>query len=171
MGLTALAVRLSSRGPVIYKQRRLTDGSRIFVMYKFRTMLENAERATGAVWAESSDPRVTPVGKFLRKTHLDELPQLLNVLRGDMSLIGPRPERPELLEKLQEELPSFRRRMEVKAGITGLAQTTNGYASCIETYRKKLAFDILYVKNRCFWLDLRIAFRTIYVLLTGSGAH
>ena len=104
------------------------------------------------------------------KAHFDELPQLINVLRGDMSLIGPRPERPELASVLQESLPSFNRRMEVKAGITGLAQTSNGYASSIESYRRKLAFDILYVKRRCLWLDLRIAAGTIFVVLTGRGS-
>ncbi|MFN8391951.1 MAG: sugar transferase [Bdellovibrionota bacterium] len=171
LAAVALLVRVSSSGPVIFRQRRLTDGGREFTMFKFRTMYENAERSTGAIWASSKDPRITTVGRFLRKSRLDELPQLVNVLRGEMSLIGPRPERPELVDSLEKELPSFRRRMEVRAGITGLAQTANGYASSIESYRKKLAFDILYVKNHCFLLDMRIAMRTVYVILTGSGSR
>ncbi len=168
MLLCAALVRLSSPGPIIFRQRRLTRGGRVFTMYKFRTMHIDAETATGAVWAKKHDPRTTRIGSILRKTHLDEVPQLINVLRGEMSLIGPRPERPEFAGKLQKELPSFNRRLEVNAGITGLAQTTNGYASTMESYRRKLAFDRLYVRRRCLWLDLRIAARTVYVFLTGK---
>ena len=170
MLLIALFVRLSSPGPIIFAQRRLTDGGREFVMYKFRTMRQDAESKTGAVWARHRDPRVTFFGRILRKTHTDELPQLVNVIRGDMSLIGPRPERPEMLSKLTAEFPSFHRRHEVRAGITGLAQTSNGYASSIETYRRKLAWDIVYVKNRCLWLDVRIALRTLFVIFKGGSA-
>ncbi len=140
----------------------------MFTIYKFRTMHQNAELKTGPVWASEKDPRVTDVGEFLRRTHLDEFPQLINVLKGEMSLIGPRPERPEMLDKLTEELPSFHRRMEVPAGITGLAQITSDYTSCMEGYRKKLAFDRLYVKNRSLSLDLQIAARTLLVLCMGG---
>lgn len=170
MLIVALCVRFSSPGPIIFTQRRLTDGGRVFWMYKFRTMYEDAESATGAVWAKKHDPRVTYVGRILRKTYLDELPQLVNVIRGEMSLIGPRPERPELVSKLSAELPSFHRRLEVRGGITGLAQTSNGYASSIETYRRKLAWDILYVKRRSLALDLQIALRTLLVLFKGGSA-
>ncbi len=171
MALIAFAVRFDSKGPVIFSQRRLTVGGKVFTMLKFRTMKTDAESTTGAVWASKRDPRVTRVGKYLRLCRLDELPQLINVIRGEMSLIGPRPERPEIATDLSKDLPSFNHRLAVKAGITGLAQTTTGYASSVDSYRKKLAWDILYVRNRCLLLDLRIALKTIVVVLTGSGAR
>jgi lipopolysaccharide/colanic/teichoic acid biosynthesis glycosyltransferase len=171
MLLAALAVRLGSPGPIIFRQKRLTQGNKVFTLLKFRTMVTDAEDNTGAVWAVDRDPRVTGLGMFLRKTRIDELPQLFNVLAGDMSLIGPRPERPEIAEKLAKELPSFNRRLEVKAGITGLAQVGTGYASCLKSYRKKLALDLIYIQNRCLLLDLRIALKTILVVLTGTGAR
>lgn len=165
------AVRLTSRGPAIYTQRRLTQGKKVFHMYKFRTMVNDAESKTGPVWTASTDPRITPIGRFLRLSRLDELPQLLNVVIGDMSLIGPRPERPEFAAELSGELPSFYRRLEVKAGITGLAQVGPGYASNLQAYRKKLAFDLMYIKHRCLLLDLRIAAKTVLVIITGTGAR
>lgn len=167
----AAAVRLSSSGPVIYVQRRLTRGGKVFSMYKFRTMRPDAELGSGPVWAQADDPRVTRLGKVLRAYRLDELPQLWNVVKGDMSLIGPRPERPELAAQLEKELPGFTRRLEVKGGITGLAQVSAGYAACGESYRNKLALDLEYVNNRSFGLDIRIAFRTVVVMLTGFGAR
>lgn len=171
MLIIATAVKLTSRGPVIFVQRRLTCGGQVFSMYKFRTMHVNAERHTGPVWASKDDPRVTRMGRFLRRYRLDELPQLWNVVRGDMSLIGPRPERPELALRLERELPGFSRRLEVKGGITGLAQVSAGYAGCGESYQRKLALDIEYVNNRSLALDLRIAARTVVVMLTGFGAR
>lgn len=167
----AFIVALTSRGPVVFKQKRLTSGGKIFTMYKFRTMQANAEEHTGAVWASAYDPRVTRIGRFLRLSRLDELPQLVNVLNGDMSLIGPRPERPEIAAELEKEIPLFRRRIEVKAGITGLAQIAQGYAACMGTYKTKIAFDIEYVENRSFLLDLNIAWKTLKVILTGAGAR
>jgi lipopolysaccharide/colanic/teichoic acid biosynthesis glycosyltransferase len=131
----------------------------------------DAEASTGAVWATKNDSRITAVGSFLRKTRLGELPQLINVLKGEMSLIGPRPERPEMVGVLEQELPSFHKRHQVRAGITGLAQVEHGYAGCTESYRRKLALDLLYVKRRCLLLDLRIAIRTIFVVITGNGAR
>lgn len=169
--LVAFLIKISSKGPAIYLQKRLTTDGEIFTMYKFRTMYQDVEKKTGAVWAKDRDPRVTAVGKILRKTRLDELPQLINVMKGEMSLIGPRPERPEMANKLKNVFPYFDRRHRVKAGITGLAQIAHGYASCNESYRRKLALDLLYVKNRCLLLDLRIAFRTVLVVLTGFGAR
>jgi len=166
-----LAVKLTSPGPIVFKQKRLTRGAKIFTLLKFRTMVSNAENSTGAVWAESNDPRITKLGKFLRRTRIDELPQLFNVLAGDMSLIGPRPERPEFSEKLCKEFPSFNKRLEVKAGITGLAQVGSGYAACLSSYRKKLALDLLYIQNRCLLLDLKITLKTVLVIITGSGAR
>ncbi|MFN8391471.1 MAG: sugar transferase [Bdellovibrionota bacterium] len=167
----ACAVKLTSRGPAVYCQKRLTIGGRIFKMYKFRTMREDAEAGIGAVWAQESDPRVTALGKILRKTRIDELPQLINVLQGDMSLIGPRPERPELAVELSRELPEFSKRLAVKGGITGLAQVSSGYASNADSYRDKLLFDLAYIRNRSLMLDLSIAARTVLVMLTGFGAR
>ena len=164
-------VRVTSRGPAIFCQNRLTVGGRIFPMYKFRTMRVDAEAASGPVWAENDDPRVTMIGKFLRRYRLDELPQLANVLCGDMSLIGPRPERPELIAKLEAEFPGFRKRLKVKGGITGLAQVSSGYASCMQSYSEKLTFDLAYIRYRSIWLDMKIAAKTVKVLLTGSGAR
>lgn len=171
MVVVSIAIRLSSPGPAIYCQRRLTDGGKVFTIFKFRTMSTDAESTCGAVWADPKDNRVIPIGRFLRKTRLDELPQLLNVLIGDMSFVGPRPERPEIARQLTKELPAFARRLEVRAGLTGLAQIAAGYADDVESYRKKLAWDILYIKKRSLYLDSVIVIRTIVVVLTGHGAR
>ncbi len=206
MLLVALLVRLTSPGPVIFKQNRvglnlrggnktkqsdrrqaaaeLPDGTECrrkgprrrssnygkpFVLYKFRTMRVDAEK-NGAQFAQKADPRVTPIGRFLRKTRLDELPQLWNVLRGEMSLVGPRPERPEFIEKLTDEIPDYIERLGLKPGLTGPAQVINGYDNNIEGFRRKVALDLLYLQNCCLWNDIKILFRTIRVVLTGSGA-
>lgn len=171
MILISLLIRLSSPGPAIYCQKRLTDRAKTFTMFKFRTMGSDAELHSGAVWAGENDPRVTRIGRFLRRTRLDELPQLLNVVIGDMSLVGPRPERPELAKTLKQELPSFHRRTKVRAGLTGLAQTASGYASCVEGYKEKLAWDLLYIKRRSLLLDLTILVRTVWVVISGQGAR
>lgn len=171
MLLVAGLVLITSRGPVVFSQERLTKGGVVFTMYKFRSMRLDAELKTGAVWAQSKDPRITPIGKFLRISRLDELPQLFNVIRGDMSLIGPRPERPEIAKELAKQLPGFERRLEVKAGLTGMAQVAAGYASCVETYRKKLEYDLYYVEHFGPMLDIKIALKTVIVMLTGSGAR
>lgn len=171
MLFVAVGIKLTSPGPILFRQRRLTRCGQVFVMYKFRTMVNNAERNTGAVWAAANDPRVTPFGQFLRNSRLDELPQLLNVLKGEMSIIGPRPERPELATKLAEQLPSFRKRLQVNAGLTGLAQVGSGYAANVDSYREKLAWDILYIRRRSILLDLLIAVKTVRVMLTGRGAR
>lgn len=166
----ALAVRLTSPGRALYLQKRLTKGGRIFDMYKFRSMVVDAE-AGGPAYAKARDPRVTPVGKFIRVTRLDELPQLINVLMGDMSLIGPRPERPEMARKLAEELPDFNKRLAVRAGLTGWAQVEGGYAADSESYKAKLALDLEYIANRSIAMDCKIAWKTISVILTGHGAR
>ena len=157
--------------PIIYRQARLTAYGKVFYILKLRTMVNNAEAHTGAVWATESDPRITPFGRLLRFTRLDELPQLINVIRGEMSLIGPRPERPEIAQEIAKSIPSFKKRLAVKAGITGLAQVQTGYAADIEGCRRKLAFDLLYIKHRSLWMDMLIAIRTIGVMLTGSGSQ
>ena len=141
------------------------------MLCKFRTMRQDAERETGAVIAQLHDVRVTGVGRFLRKTRLDELPQLWNVFQGDMSLIGPRPERPELAKNFEKKIKGFNRRLGVKAGLTGLAQVIQGYPDYTDGYRQKLALDILYIKRRSVFLDMWIALKTIGVVMSGSGAR
>jgi lipopolysaccharide/colanic/teichoic acid biosynthesis glycosyltransferase len=167
----AVVVRSTSPGPIVYRQKRLTEGGREFMLCKFRTMRQDAERETGAVVAQLHDVRVTGVGRFLRKTRLDELPQLWNVLQGDMSLIGPRPERPELAKNFEKKIKGFNRRLGVKAGLTGLAQVIQGYPDYTDGYRQKLALDILYIKRRSPFLDIWIALKTIGVVMSGSGAR
>ncbi len=204
MVFTAIAVRLTSRGPIIFRQtrvglnqrsrrrdrrnrifrplaegveRRQSEGDRRqtygfglpFTIYKFRTMRIDAEK-DGARFAVANDPRVTPIGGFLRKTRLDEVPQLWNVLRGDMSLVGPRPERPEFIEKLSVEVPNYLHRLGLKPGLTGLAQVINGYDNEIDGFRRKVSLDLLYLQNCCVWNDLKVLLRTVRVVLTGSGA-
>jgi lipopolysaccharide/colanic/teichoic acid biosynthesis glycosyltransferase len=170
MSGVALAIKATSPGPILIRQRRLTAGGREFTLLKFRSMNHHAERVSGATFAVSDDKRVTPVGKIIRTTRLDELPQLINVLLGDMSLIGPRPERPEMAQELGERIRGFHRRLGVKAGLTGLAQVLQGYPDDVDGYRRKLGLDMLYIRKQGFALDLWIALRTIGVVLTGSGA-
>ncbi len=167
----ALGVALSSPGPIWFRQRRLTKDGEVFTLLKFRSMGEDAEGASGAVLAAKGDARVTPFGKFLRKTRLDELPQLINVLRGEMSLIGPRPERPEIADELSKEIPRFHRRLQAKAGLTGLAQVIQGYPDGVRGYRRKLGLDILYIQKSSLLLDAWIALKTVSVVMTGSGAR
>lgn len=142
---------------------------RHFVIYKFRTMRTDAEKC-GARFATQGDSRVTPVGRFLRKTRLDELPQLWNVLKGEMTLVGPRPERPEFIRQLSEQIPGYLDRLGLQPGLTGVAQILNGYDNEIESFRRKVAFDLHYLQNCSFWNDVKILIRTIGVVLTGSGA-
>lgn len=175
----ATAIYLNSPGPILFKQLRIGHADKykteLFWMYKFRTMHLNAESKTGAVWAKAEDPRVTLVGRFLRKTRLDELPQLFNVLRGDMSLIGPRPERPGFYQKLETAIPYFAERTwGLKPGITGLAQVNQGYDQNIEDVRNKVGFDHAYALSLgsfITWLrsDLHIMFKTIAVMVCGRG--
>ena len=171
MGGVAASVRLTSPGPALFRQRRLTQGGKEFMLCKFRTMRVDAEKDSGAVVAQLHDARVTRVGRFLRKTRLDELPQLWNVIRGDMSLIGPRPERPELARNFERKIRGFGRRLGVKAGLTGLAQVIQGYPEYTDGYRQKLALDLLYIKKRSMLLDLWIALKTVGVVVSGSGAR
>lgn len=167
--LIALIIRLTSPGQAIYRQRRIGQKGREFTMYKFRTMRENAEAATGPVWATEDDPRYTPVGRWLRKTRIDEVPQFFNVLKGDMSLVGPRPERPFFVEKLAKEIPLYSRRHRVKPGITGWAQVKWKYDSSLEDVQQKVKYDLFYIENMSLRRDLQILFRTIYTALRGSG--
>ena len=165
----ALLIKLSSKGPVIFTQERLTLDGKKFKMFKFRTMVVGAE-SLGNTWTQKNDSRIIPFGAILRKSRLDETPQFLNVLLGSMSIIGPRPERPDVALELTRRFPKFGQRLHAKGGMTGLAQVGIGYASTVEVYRKKLAFDILYIKKQSLLLDLIIAIRTVGVVLTGRGA-
>jgi exopolysaccharide biosynthesis polyprenyl glycosylphosphotransferase len=157
-------------GPVVYRQTRLGEGGRHFTMLKFRTMRVDAE-SQGAVWACNDDPRVTRAGRLLRKTRLDELPQLLNVLRGDMSIVGPRPERPEFLEQLRDAVPFWTRRHLVKPGITGWAQVRRGYTADADGTAEKLSYDLWYLRHRSLAIDLAVCVKTFTTLVTGSGAR
>ncbi len=167
----ALAVKIESAGPLFFKQGRVGEGERPFVLYKFRTMGRDAESETGPVWAQKNDCRITRIGSILRKSRLDEIPQMFNVLKGDMSFIGPRPERPEFVEKLKEIIPYYSERHCVKPGVTGWAQIKYPYGASVEDAIEKLKFDLFYIKNLSLYLDLLIIFETIKVVLLGRGGR
>lgn len=171
MLVTALAIRLESPGPVIYRQERVGRGGRPFTCLKFRSMRADAERDGTPVWAVSNDPRATRIGQFIRKTRIDELPQLINVLRGEMSFVGPRPERPGFVNELKQTIPYYDLRHSVKPGITGWAQVRYSYGASVEDARKKLQFDLYYVKNHSLFLDLLILVETVRVVLFREGAR
>ena len=168
--LIILAVRLSSPGPVFFSQTRVGRRGCPFTAYKFRTMRQDAE-ANGAVWAAKEDPRVTPIGGFMRKTRLDEIPQLWNVLRGDMAFVGPRPERPEVVQWLSKEIPFYDLRHMIRPGITGWAQVRYQYGASLEETKRKLEYDLYYVKNQSIGLDLLIMFETIKTIILRRGAQ
>lgn len=185
--LVALAVRFSSSGPIVYSQvrvgldrrsrrgaapqsRRGSDiGGTPFTIYKFRTMYVDAEHASGAVWATQNDPRVTPVGRVLRQYRLDELPQLLNVIQGDMNIVGPRPERPQIFARLRDDIENYQVRQRARPGITGLAQVSQQYDTCLDDVRSKVRYDIEYVRDSTVWDDISIMLRTIPVVLFKRG--
>lgn len=169
--LIALAVKLDSPGPVFFRQERVGDREKRFVLYKFRTMGQDAEKGTGAVWAEKNDPRITTLGRFFRGSRIDEIPQLINVLKGDMSFVGPRPERPEFVEKLKLIIPYYSKRHFIKPGLTGWAQVRYPYGSSVEDAVEKLRYDLYYIKNICPFLDTLIFFETIKVVLFGFGGR
>lgn len=186
--LVALAIRLDSRGPILYSQervgidrrrrrgrsakskdRRKVQGyGRPFTIYKFRSMVSDAEKKTGPVWAADHDPRATRVGAFLRRSHLDEIPQLLNVLRGDMSMVGPRPERPQLFGNLVAQVPQYALRCRVLPGITGIAQIKNGYDDSLQSAARKVEYDLYYIRNSSTLMDIQIMAATALVLARGK---
>lgn len=159
--MACLLVKLTSRGPVLYSQTRVGRGGRPFTIWKIRSMYHNCEQASGIQWSKKGDSRVTPIGRFLRRSHIDELPQLWNILKGDMSLIGPRPERPEFVPQLEAAIPRYRERLLVLPGVTGLAQVHLGPDTDLSSVERKLAFDLYYIKNLTFWGDLRIVLATV----------
>lgn len=165
----AIAIKLNSPGPLVYSQERVGKDGRLFRMHKFRSMYKDAEAKTGPVWATTNDPRVTSVGRFLRKTRLDEIPQFMDVLRGDMSLVGPRPERPHFVEQLAQEIPLYKRRLSVKPGITGWAQIKQGYDTSLDDVRSKVKYDLFYIENMSFRMDIKILLMTFYTMIAGKG--
>ncbi|MFI5264128.1 MAG: sugar transferase, partial [Candidatus Kapaibacterium sp.] len=167
--LVGFGVKLTSRGPAIYSQGRMGKNGVPFKIYKFRSMTIDAEK-DGPKWAQKNDPRVTTFGKFIRKVHLDEVPQFWNVLKGDMSLVGPRPEREYFVEQLSKEIPYYRRRLKVRPGITGLFQAmVYKYDENLDDVKNKLKYDLLYIESMSFRFDLKILFRTSYMLFRGKG--
>jgi lipopolysaccharide/colanic/teichoic acid biosynthesis glycosyltransferase len=199
MLVTAILIKATSPGPVFYRQERiginrrrrerrrdhesagedrrgrdrrvLVNFGRPFTIYKFRTMVVDAEQGTPPMWAKERDPRITPLGRFLRKTRIDEFPQFINVLKGDMSIVGPRPERAYFIGRIEKDLPEFHLRLRAKPGITGLAQVELGYTNTDEGLRDKLRHDLEYIGRLSLVTDLKILFRTVFVVLTGRGAH
>lgn len=165
--LTAIAIKLESPGPVFYKQERVGLNGKTFNIIKLRSMRTDAEK-NGPQWAAKNDPRVTRVGQFIRKTRIDELPQLINILRGDMSLIGPRPERPMFTEQFDKEIPGFKNRLMVKPGLTGWAQVNGGYDA---TPAEKLELDLEYIRRQSFMMDLHILCKTVWIVISGNGAR
>lgn len=169
--LASILIKVTSPGPIFFKQERVGKDGVIFDMYKLRTMKVDAEKNTGPVWAQENDPRLTIMGKILRKAHIDEIPQLINTLRGEMSIVGPRPERPVFVKELSEKIIDYDKRLKVKPGITGLAQVLHKYDETIEDVKKKIKYDLLYIRKMCLMVDLRILARTFLVVLTGKGAR
>jgi sugar transferase (PEP-CTERM system associated) len=171
MLLTAIAIKIDSRGPILFSQERVGKNGKAFKLLKFRSMSTDAEAGTGPVWAQQNDPRITRVGKFIRRTRIDELPQFINVLKGDMHFVGPRPERPFFVEQLRKAIPYYWQRHSVEPGLTGWAQVRYPYGSTIEEACEKLKYDLYYIKNLSILLDLWIIFQTVKIVLLGRGAR
>jgi lipopolysaccharide/colanic/teichoic acid biosynthesis glycosyltransferase len=170
MLMSAIAVRLDSPGPILYSQQRVGENGRMFTLYKFRSMRADAENGT-PVWAIDNDERVTRIGRFLRTTRLDELPQLWNVMLGDMSFVGPRPERPYFVQQLRTLIPFYQERHSVKPGVTGWAQVKYRYGSTVEDAMEKLRYDLYYIKHMSIFFDITIVIDTVKVILVGRGAQ
>lgn len=169
--LSAIAIKIDSEGPVFFKQERLGQNGKPFNVYKFRSMIKDAEKYTGPVWSTKDDPRVTRMGKLVRRLRIDEIPQMLNVLKGEMSLVGPRPERAFFVEKLSQEIPYYKRRLKVRPGVTGWAQIKHKYDETIEDVKIKLKYDLFYIENMSLRMDFKILLRTVFVVLFGKGHY
>jgi len=168
--MISILIKIDSRGPILYQQERVGENGKVFKLFKFRSMFENAE-TNGPEWAGEEDARITRLGRWIRKGRLDEIPQMLNVLKGDMAFVGPRPERPFFVEQLRREIPFYDQRLVVKPGITGWAQIKYGYGASKEETLEKLKYDLYYIKNLSILFDLVIIFETIKVVLFGKGAR
>jgi exopolysaccharide biosynthesis polyprenyl glycosylphosphotransferase len=169
--VAAVAIKLDSKGPVFFKQARVGENGEIYTVFKFRSMREDAEALSGPVWAEEDDPRITKVGRIIRKLRIDELPQLWNVIKGDMSFVGPRPERPFFVEQLKKKVPYYNERFSVKPGVTGWAQVMYGYGATEEDALQKLKYDLYYIKNMSLLMDLVVIFHTVKIVLLGRGSR
>lgn len=169
--LTSIAIKIDSEGPIFFKQERLGQNGKPFKVLKFRSMINDAEKYTGPVWSQKDDPRVTRMGRFVRKVRIDEIPQMLNVLKGEMSLVGPRPERAFFVEKLSKEIPYYKRRLKVRPGVTGWAQIKHKYDETIEDVKIKLKYDLFYIENMSLRMDFKILLRTVFVVLFGKGHY
>ena len=168
--IVSIIIKMDSKGPIFYKQSRAGMNGKLFEIIKFRSMVFNAESDTGPIWAEKEDSRVTRIGKLLRRLHIDETPQLINILKGDMSIVGPRPERPYFVEKLRKTYPFYNRRLKIRPGVTGWAQINQPFDTNIKDVHQKLKYDFYYIENLSFKLDLHIVFRTLWVVLRGHKA-
>jgi exopolysaccharide biosynthesis polyprenyl glycosylphosphotransferase len=166
---TAIAIKLNSKGPIFYKQERSGLKGKVFNIYKFRSMYQDAESRTGPIWSTKNDPRITSVGRFIRKVRIDEIPQMINIFKGEMSLVGPRPERPFFVEQLSKDIPLYKRRLTLRPGLTGWAQVKHKYDENVEDVKIKLRYDLFYIENISIRLDLKIIFRTVFVVLFGKG--
>jgi exopolysaccharide biosynthesis polyprenyl glycosylphosphotransferase len=167
--LTSIIIKLDSKGPVIFSQERVGQNRRPYMIHKFRSMVADAETKSGPVWAQAEDKRITRIGNFIRKWRIDEIPQLWNVLRGDMSFVGPRPEREFFIKQLEKEIPYYGERMSVKPGVTGWAQVSYGYGASVEDAIEKLNYDLFYIKNMSILMDILVVLRTIKTVLFGKG--
>jgi len=167
--LFAIIIPIDSKGSIFYLQKRVGKNDKEYMMIKFRSMVSRAEKMTGPIWATPDDPRVTCFGKFMRKYRLDEIPQLINVIKGDMSWVGPRPERPNFVKKLKDKIPLYSRRLRVRPGITGWAQIKGVYDQTIENVKQKLQFDLYYIENMSLRMDIKIILHTIYIMFSGKG--
>ena len=171
MLVVALLIKIDSRGPVFYRQQRVGQNGEPFILSKFRSMRNDAEASTGPIFADKRDPRITRVGRVLRTTRVDEVPQLLNILRGEMSFVGPRPERPFFVEQFDKEIPYYSQRLSVKPGLTGWAQVCYSYGATAEDAVEKLRLDLYYIKNMSLILDLFILMKTLKIMVLGKGAR
>lgn len=167
--LVGIIIKLESKGPALYKQERVGLNGKSFMIYKFRSMIQDAESKSGPQWATKKDPRITKLGNLLRKVRIDEIPQFINILAGEMSLIGPRPERPFFVDQFKKEIPFYARRLKVKPGLTGWAQIKGGYDTSIENVKEKLQFDLFYLENMSLRMDMKVIFNTIYIMVSGKG--
>ncbi len=167
--LSAIAIKIDSEGSIFFKQERIGQNGKVFRILKFRSMKKDAEKDTGPVWSQKDDPRITSVGRFIRKVRIDEIPQMFNVLKGEMSIVGPRPERAFFVEQLSKEIPYYKRRLKVRPGITGWAQVKHKYDESIEDVKIKLRYDLFYIENMSLRMDFKILLRTIFVVLFGKG--